>query len=80
MRYEIKNFETEGTNKFIGFKIIDDQDRLLYIDKRIPIVPQKTNEQYISEALSLCEAEIVDWQQSFKIIGKIWNPNTNSLE
>jgi hypothetical protein len=80
MRYEIKNFEVEGENKFVGFKITDSQGRLFYIDKRILIVEGKTDEQYVSEALALCEQEIQEWQDSFRLIGRVWNPNTNSFE
>lgn len=80
MRYEIKNFEVEGENKFVGFKITDQQGRLFYIDKRILISEDKTDEQYVSEALALCEQEIQEWQDSFRLVGKIWNPNTNSFE
>lgn len=80
MRYEIKNFEIEGSNKLIGFIVSDEKNRLLYIDKRIPIFEGKTDEQYVSEALSLCEDEIKEWKESFKLVGKFWNPITNSFE
>lgn len=80
MRYEIKNFELEGNNRFVGFKITDPQGRLFYIDKRVPLVEGQNDEYYVSEALILCEQEIQEWQDSFRLIGKVWNPNTNSFE
>lgn len=80
MKYQIKNFETEGENKFVGFIVVDEKNRLLYIDKRVSISEEKTDEQYIAEAFDMCQIEISEWQESFKLIGKFWNPITNSFE
>lgn len=79
MDYEIKNFENENGNKFVGFKITDSKGAVFLIDKRVPLQDGKTNEQYISEALAMCEVEISEWQQSFALIGQKWNPKTNSF-
>jgi hypothetical protein len=80
MRYEIKNFEVETGNKFVGFKVEDEQGRLFYIDKRVPLEDGKTDEQYVSEAFALCQQEIQEWQDSFRLVGKTWNPITGSFE
>lgn len=80
MKYEIKNFENQDDQKLVGFKIIDDHGRLFYIDKRVGIDTNKAVEDYISEALAMCQDEIQEWQDMFNIVGKQWNPNTNSFE
>jgi hypothetical protein len=80
MNYEIKNFENEDGNKFVGFKITDDKGSVFVIDKRVPLQDGKTNEQYVSDALAMCQDEIAEWQQSFALIGRKWNPETNAFE
>ena len=79
MNYEIKNFENEDGNKFVGFKITDDKGAVFVIDKRVPLQDGKTNEQYISDALAMCQDEINGWQQSSALVGRKWNPETNSF-
>ena len=80
MKYEIKNFENVDGKKLVGFYITDDKDRKLAIDKYLPLVEEKTNEQYIKDAVNLCQEEVIDWQNKFALVGQIWNPITNSLE
>jgi hypothetical protein len=80
MDYEIKNFETKDTDKFVGFKITDEKGAVLFIDKYVPLQQSKTNEQYISEALALCQSEIEQWQSSSSFVGRKWNPESGSLE
>ena len=80
MKYEIKNFENKENQKMIGFWVVNDSDQRLAIDKYLPLVDGKSNEQYVQEALALCQAEIEDWKNSFALIGKKWNPETSSFE
>jgi hypothetical protein len=80
MKYEIKNFYTQDDQKYVGFWVIDDLDKRLAIDKTVPLVEGKTNEQYIQDALALCQNEIAEWQDSFAVVGRSWNPETNSFE
>ena len=80
MNYEIKNFENEDGNKFVGFKITDNNGAIFIIDKRVPLQEGKTNEQYVSEALAMCQDEIAEWQQSFALVGRKWNPDSGSFE
>ena len=80
MKYEIKNFENEGNNKFVGLYIVDDKNNRLAIDHRIPLVENKTVEEYIAEAVQKSQKDIDEWQQSVALIGMVWNPKTNSLE
>jgi hypothetical protein len=79
MEINIKNFYDENSMKYVGFKIKQDGNTLA-IDKQVPLVDGKTNEQYVQEALALCQTEIEDWKNSFALIGKKWNPDTNSFE
>jgi hypothetical protein len=79
MEISIKNFYDENSMKYVGFKIKQDGNTLA-IDKQVPLVDGKTNEQYVQEALALCQAEIEDWKNSFALVGKKWNPETSSFE
>jgi hypothetical protein len=80
MKYEIKNFENKENQKLVGLWVIDDSGKRLAIDKLLPIVEGKNPEQYVQEAIGLCQQEIVDWQNSGAIVGKTWNSETNSFE
>jgi hypothetical protein len=80
MKYEIKNFATKENEKFVGFFVKDDNGATLAIDKYLPLVEGKSNEDYIKDAVALCKAEVDEWQNSFALVGKNWNPETNSFE
>ena len=80
MKYEIKNFQTQDNQKLVGFWVTDTNEQKLAIDKTVPIANGKTNEQYIQEALALCQDEIAEWQESFAVVGRTWSPDTNSFE
>jgi hypothetical protein len=80
MKYEIKNFENQANQKLVGFWITDATNKKLAIDKLLPLVDGKTNEQYIQEAVELCNAEIQEWQQSLSLVGKVWDLETNSFK
>jgi len=80
MKYEIKNFENKEDQKMIGLWVIDGFGRKLAIDKFLPIVENKTPESYVKDAIVLCEREILDWQSSNEMVGKLWNTETNSFE
>jgi hypothetical protein len=72
MKIEIKDFKTDGDNKFVGFNITDDAGHRFVIDKQVPLA-DKTDEQYVTEALAASQAEIDDWQASFAHVGKEWD-------
>jgi hypothetical protein len=80
MKYEIKNFENKENQKLIGLWVIDDSGKRLAIDKLLPVVEGKNPEQYVQEAIGLCQQEIEDWKNSGAIVGKVWNSETNSFE
>ena len=79
MDYEIKNFQNEGDQKFVGF-MVSNEGKAFAIDKRVPLASGKTDAQYVQEALALAKPEIDEWVASQSVIGRKWNPQTNSLE
>lgn len=78
MIYTVKTFETESGNKRVGF-IVENNGRKLAIDKLVPIADGKSDESYVKDALSLAQVEINSWVADTAILGKKWNPETNSL-
>jgi len=80
MKYEIKNFDQIDGNKIVGFWVTDENGQKLAIDKNVPIVSGKSKEQYVQEALALAQDEIQEWANSIQIVGRVWNPDTNSFE
>ena len=78
MNYEVKTFETEGANKRVGFMVNDD-GKMFAIDKLVPIADGKTDESYVQDALTAAQSEIDSWAADSAVIGKKWNPNTNSF-
>jgi len=80
MKYEIKNFENQESQKMVGIWVTDDSGNRLAIDKFLPIIEGKNPEQYVQEAIGLCQQEISEWKNSKAIVGKTWNAETNSFE
>lgn len=79
MEYKIKDFHNEGDKKLVGFFVKDSSGAELLIDKKVDLVDGKTDEKYVEEAMALCKAEVDEWASSRAIIGKQWNPDTNSF-
>ncbi len=79
MQYEIKDYRDEDGKKFVGFMITDDAGNRLATDKKIDLVDGKSDESYVSDAFALCKDEISEWQSQFALVGKKWNPDTNSF-
>jgi hypothetical protein len=80
MQIQIKNFENEVDQKFVGFNIQNDAGALFVIDKRVPLAEGKTDEQYVQEALALAKPEIDEWLATQAVVGRKWNPDTGSFE
>ena len=80
MKVTIKNFENQDGKKLVGFLITDDNSQKFVIDKLLPLVEGKSNEEYVQEAFALCQDEINEWRQSTALVGKSWNIETGSLE
>lgn len=80
MKILIKDFKTDGDNKFVGFKITDDAGNVFVIDKQVPLADGKTDEQYISDALAAGQAEIDEWQASRANVGKEWDAEAGAFK
>ena len=78
MHIEIKTYQTEGDSKRVGF-MVDSNDKKFAIDKLVDIVEGKTDESYVQDALALAQPEIDAWVADISIVGKTWNPETNSF-
>ena len=78
MNYEIKTFETEGSNKRVGF-MVDNNGKKFAIDKLVDIVEGKADEAYVQDALALAQSEIDAWVADTSIVGKAWDLETNSF-
>lgn len=80
MDYEVKNFRTEGSNKYVGLTITDTAGHTLLFDKEIPIVSGKSDDYYVEKAIEASESTVTDWQSEFSVVGKKFNTTTNKLE
>lgn len=80
MKIEIKNFKTDGDNKYVGFNITDDVGNRFVIDKQVPLAEGKTDEQYVADALAAGQAEIDEWQASFAHVGKEWDAEAGAFK
>ena len=79
LNYVVKTFETDGSNKRVGFMVTTDKGEAFAIDKEIAIADGKTAEQYVQEALTAAQSEVDAWSADADNIGKVWNPDTNSF-
>ena len=79
MNYEVKTFETEGSNKRVGF-MVDNDGKKLAIDRLVEIVEGKSDESYVQDALAAAQSEIDSWAADVSVVGRKWNPDTNSFE
>jgi hypothetical protein len=79
MKTIVKNFTEGSDSKLIGFIITDDKDRSLAIDKTLPLVDNKTDEQYINEARVLCKDQIDEWQSDFLYVGREFDADTGKF-
>ncbi len=79
MEIQIKNFENDGDQKWVGFMVTNEGKRFA-IDKRVALADGKTDEQYVQEALALAQAEINEWVANQSVVGRKWNAQTNSFE
>tara|TARA_R100000329_G_scaffold145558_1_gene131221 strand:+ start:310 stop:564 length:255 start_codon:yes stop_codon:yes gene_type:complete len=82
LTYTIKNYETDLTDSSktrVGFFVTDTQGNKLAIDKLVT-TGSKSKEAIITEASNAAKDEIDTWASQFEVVGKIWNPDTNSFE
>ena len=82
LTYKIKTYETDtedSSKTRVGFYVTDAQDNKLAID-RLVTTGSKSKEEIITEASNLAKDSIDKWASEFEVVGKIWNPDTNSFE
>ena len=78
MEYEVKTFETEGSNKRVGFTVTKN-GKMFMIDKLVAIVDGKSDESYVQDALTSAQSEIDSWAADTAVVGKKWDATTNSF-
>ncbi len=80
--YQIKNYEidSEDSSKTkVGFYVSDKQGNKFAVDRSVT-TGSKSKEEIITEASNLAKDSIDKWASEFEVVGKIWNPDTNSFE
>jgi hypothetical protein len=78
--YEIKDYEKLESTQMVGFMVRNKNGRLFAINKEVPLADGKTKEQYVAEALSMCQAEIQEWEENISVVGSLFNPETGQFE
>ena len=83
LTYTINMFETDhddATKTMVTFVVNDESiDGPYVITKRIT-TGSNTNEQILALAQTEAQAEIDAWRASYDVLGKTWNPDTNTIE
>tara|TARA_R110000787_G_scaffold284841_2_gene399111 strand:+ start:877 stop:1164 length:288 start_codon:yes stop_codon:yes gene_type:complete len=67
MNFKIKNYRVEDDSVLVGFWVNSNEFKLA-IDKKVPIVLGKSDEEYISDAYDLAKPEIDEWLETFNDI------------
>lgn len=82
LTYKIKSYETDiedSSKTRVGFYVTDAQGNKLAIDKLVT-TGSKSKQTIVTEASNAAQDEINDWASQFEVVGKTWNPDTNSIE
>ena len=67
--------------KRVSFEVQDmETDEILFIDKVLPIVKDKTDNAYCVDAQALMTDQIAEWQTRTNIKGKVFNPDSGAIE
>ena len=80
--YKIKTYETDtedSSKTRVGFYITDAQGNKLAID-RLVTTGGKSKETIIKEASDAAKNTIDTWASQYEVVGKVWNPDTDSFE
>ena len=78
MTIKVDKFLEKDNEKLVGLRVTHN-DKLLVIDKRIPIADGKTTEQYVADAVSAAQAEINAWKADIAVVGMTFDEDTNTL-
>ena len=82
LTYKIKTYETDtedSSKTRVGFYITDAQGNKLAID-RLVTTGGKSKETIIKEASDAAKDTIDTWASQYEVVGKVWNPDTDSFE
>lgn len=82
LTYTIKNYETDtedSSKTRVGFYVTDSQGNKLAIDKLVT-TGSKSKQAIITEASNAAKDTIDTWASQYEVVGKVWNPDTNSFE
>jgi len=82
LTYTIKNYETDtedSSKTRVGFYVTDSQGNKLAID-RLVTTGSKSKQAIVTEASNAAKDTIDTWSSQFEVVGKVWNPDTNSFE
>lgn len=80
--YKIKTYETDtedSSKTRVGFYVTDAQGNKLAID-RLVTTGSKSKETIIKEASDAAKDTIDTWASQYEVVGKVWNPDTDSFE
>ena len=82
LKYVIKSYETDfedSSKTRVGFFVTDAQGNKLAVDK-VVTTGSKSKETIIKEASDAAKDTIDTWASQFEVVGKVWNPDTDSFE
>lgn len=81
--YKIVQYAVDGsdaTKTRVGFTVLENETgNVLEVDG-LATTGSNTDAQIITAAQANCQATIDAWVASTNNVGKIWNPDTNTLE
>ena len=82
LKYEINMFETDpndASKTFVTLVVTTDGEKSFAISKSVT-TGSNTDAQIVKAAQTAAQSEIDTWVSQVSNIGKIWNPDTESIE
>ena len=82
LKYEINMFETDpndASKTFVTLVVTTDGEKSFAISKSVT-TGSNTDAQIVKAAQTAAQSEIDAWASQVSNIGKIWNPDTESIE
>jgi len=82
LKYEINMFETDpddASKTFVTLVVTTETGKSFAISKSVT-TGNNTDAQIIKEAQTAAQSEIDTWVSQVSNIGKVWNPDTESIE
>lgn len=82
LKYEINMFETDtddNSKTFVTLVVTTETEKSFAISKSVT-TGSNTDAQIIKAAQTAAQSEIDTWVSQISNIGKIWNPDTESIE